>query len=78
MTQSSGRSTRAIADLSGTLAICVASAALIGAATLPCTAHAGEIPTFAAEAAWQRPGALANPRDRQRAGCDHQRQRQQH
>jgi hypothetical protein len=46
MTQSNGRSTRAIADLSGTLAICVASAALIGAATLPCTAHAGEIPTF--------------------------------
>jgi len=38
-----------------TASILIASAVLFGAQALPRTAHAGEIPTFAVEAAWPKP-----------------------
>jgi hypothetical protein len=45
----------AAATLSRTVAVCIAAAVLIGAPALPRAAHAGEIPTFAVDAAWPKP-----------------------
>ena len=45
----------AVATLSRTIAVCIAAAVLIGAPALPRAAHAGEIPTFAVDAAWPKP-----------------------
>ncbi len=46
---------QAVARLSRNIAACIAAAVLIGAPALPCAAQAGEIPTFAVDAAWPKP-----------------------
>ena len=43
------------ASLSRTVFICIAAALLIGSPALSCTAHAGEIPTFAVDPSWPKP-----------------------
>src|SRR5882672_7325450 len=45
----------AVARLSRTIAVCIAAAVLIGTPALPRAAQAGEIPTFAVDAAWPKP-----------------------
>src|SRR5450631_2455704 len=52
--QNRGHSGRAVVGLCRT-AFVVASVALIGTSALPRLAHAGEIPTFAVDAAWPKP-----------------------
>jgi hypothetical protein len=53
--QDRGRLMRAAASLSRTASIFIASAALIAAPALPRPAYAGDIPTFAVDAAWPKP-----------------------
>ena len=54
-TQNRGHSIHAVASLSRTASVFLAAAVLIGAPALPRAAHAGEIPTFAVDAAWPKP-----------------------
>ena len=50
-----GDQKRAAASLSRTASILIASAILIGAPALSRTAQAGDVPTFAVDAAWPKP-----------------------
>ena len=54
-TQNREHSNHAVARLSRTIAVCIAAAVLTGAPALPRAAQAGEIPTFAVDAAWPKP-----------------------
>ena len=53
--QDRGYQNRAVARLSRTVSILIASAVLIGAPALPRPAYAGDIPTFAVDASWPKP-----------------------
>src|SRR6188472_2077455 len=53
--QHRAHSIRAAARLCKTLSLCFAAAALIGASTLSRSAQAGDVPTFAVDAAWPKP-----------------------
>ena len=50
-----GYQNRAAASLSRTVSILIASTVLIAAPSLPRAAYAGDIPTFAVDAAWPKP-----------------------
>src|SRR5437879_9260044 len=54
-TQHRGDRLRTVARFAKTISACIAASVLIGAPALPRAAHAGEIPTFAVDAAWPKP-----------------------